>query len=102
MKASRGARIWLSVLPTLTVIAAVLAWEALVRLRGLAPIYLPAPSSVVGYLWRMSAGCSLPYNLAITLLCILVGFAAAASTGISFGVLMGMSSTVARAAGVAI
>src|SRR5947207_9117673 len=100
MKASRGARIWLSVLPTLTVIAAVLAWEALVRLRGLAPIYLPAPSSVVVYLWRMIADGSLPYNLGITLLRIFVGFAAAAATGILLGVLMGMSRTVARVADV--
>ena len=100
MKASRGTRIWLSILPTLTVIAVVLAWEALVRLRGIAPIYLPAPSSVVIYLWRMIADGSLPYNLGITLLRIFVGFAAAAATGILLGVLMGMSRTVARVADV--
>src|SRR5437764_6729116 len=100
MKASRGARIWLSVLPTLTVIAAVLAWEALVRLRGLAPIYLPAPSSVFVYLWRMTADGSLPYHLGITLLRIFVGFVVAAATGILLGVIMGMSRTVARIADV--
>jgi NitT/TauT family transport system permease protein len=100
MKTTRGAQIWTAILPTLTVVAVVMAWEALVRLRGIAPIYLPAPSSVLVYLWRMTVDGSLPYNLGITLLRIFVGFAVAGATGILLGVLMGMSRTVARVADV--
>jgi ABC-type nitrate/sulfonate/bicarbonate transport system permease component len=76
------------------------AWEALVRLRGIAPIYLPAPSSVSDYLWRMIADGSMPYHLGITLLRIFVGFALAAVFGVVLGVVMGMSRTVARVADV--
>jgi NitT/TauT family transport system permease protein len=100
MKTTRRAQIWTAILPTLTVVVVVVVWEALVRLRGIAPIYLPAPSSVLVYLWRMTVDGSLPYNLGITLLRIFVGFAVAAATGILLGVLMGMSRTVARVADV--
>jgi NitT/TauT family transport system permease protein len=87
-------------LPALTVVAVVLAWEALVRWHGIAPIYLPAPSSVAVYLWRMIADGSMPYHLGITLLRIFVGFALAAVSGVALGVVMGMSRTVARVADV--
>jgi NitT/TauT family transport system permease protein len=100
MTSARAARIWQLVLPTLTIVAVVAAWEALVRFRGIAPIYLPAPSSVFVYLWRMIADGSMPYHLGITLLRIFVGFALAAVCGIVLGVLMGMSRTVARVADV--
>jgi ABC-type nitrate/sulfonate/bicarbonate transport system permease component len=100
MKSPRAARIWQLVLPPLTIVAAVVAWEALVRLRGIAPIYLPAPSSVFVYLSRMIADGSMPYHLGITLLRIFVGFGLAAVFGIALGVLMGMSRTVARVADV--
>jgi ABC-type nitrate/sulfonate/bicarbonate transport system permease component len=100
MTSARLARIWQLVLPALTIVAVVVAWEALVRLRGIAPIYLPAPSSVFVYLSRMIADGSMPYHLGITLLRIFVGFALAAVCGIVLGVLMGMSRTVARVADV--
>ena len=100
MTSARAARIWQLVLPTLTIVAAVAAWEALVRFRGIAPIYLPAPSSVFVYLWRMIADGSMPYHLGITLLRIFAGFALAAVCGIALGVLMGMSRTIARVADV--
>ena len=100
MTSARAARIWQLVLPTLTIVAVVAAWEALVRFRGIAPIYLPAPSSVFVYLWRMIADGSMPYHLGITLLRIFAGFALAAVCGIALGVLMGMSRTVARVADV--
>ena len=100
MTSARAARIWQLVLPALTIVAVVVAWEALVRLRGIAPIYLPAPSSVFVYLSRMIADGSMPYHLGITLLRIFVGFALAAVCGIVLGVLMGMSGTVARVADV--
>ena len=100
MTSARVARIWQLVLPALTIVAVVVAWEALVRLRGIAPIYLPAPSSVFVYLSRMITDGSMPYHLGITLLRIFVGFALAAVCGIVHGVLMGMSRTVARVADV--
>jgi ABC-type nitrate/sulfonate/bicarbonate transport system permease component len=85
-------------LPGLVVVAFVLAWEAFVRLRGIAPIYLPPPSSVAVYLWRMVADGSLATNLAITLGRVLGGFAIAAVAGVGVGVLMGMSRLAARIA----
>jgi len=100
MTSGRAARIWQFALPPLTIVAVVVAWEALVRLRGIAPIYLPAPSSVFVYLWRMIADGSMPYHLGITLLRIFVGFGLAAVFGIALGVLMGMSRTIARVADV--
>jgi ABC-type nitrate/sulfonate/bicarbonate transport system permease component len=100
MTSARAARIWQFALPPLTIVAVVVAWEALVRLRGIAPIYLPAPSSVFVYLSRMIADGSMPYHLGITLLRIFVGFGLAAVFGIALGVLMGMSRTIARVADV--
>jgi ABC-type nitrate/sulfonate/bicarbonate transport system permease component len=104
IEAPRRSRIWQRALerslPMLSIIAVVAAWEAVVRFNGIAPIYLPAPSSVLFYLWRMIADGSMAYNLGLTLLRIFVGFALAAVTGILVGVLMGMSQTVARIADV--
>ena len=100
MTSPRAARIWQFALPPLTIVAVVVAWEALVRLKGIAPIYLPAPSSVFVYLSRMIADGSMPYHLGITLLRIFVGFGLAAVFGIALGVLMGMSRTIARVADV--
>jgi NitT/TauT family transport system permease protein len=100
MTSGRAARIWQFALPPLTIVTVVVAWEALVRLRGIAPIYLPAPSSVFVYLSRMIADGSMPYHLGITLLRIFVGFGLAAVFGIALGVLMGMSRTIARVADV--
>src|SRR5262249_59684690 len=100
MKDERAGWAWQMILPALTIIAVVVAWEALVRLRGIAPIYLPAPSSVFVYLWRMIADGTMPYHLGITLLRIFVGFGLAAIFGIALGVLMGMSRTIARVADV--
>src|SRR5262245_9538959 len=100
MKDERVGWAWQMILPALTIIAVVVAWEAFVRLRGIAPIYLPAPSSVADYLWRMIADGSMPYHLGITLLRIFVGFALAAVFGVALGVVVGMSRTVARVADV--
>jgi NitT/TauT family transport system permease protein len=86
------------VLPTLSVIGFVVAWELFVRLRGIPPIYLPAPSSVAVALAQMIADGSLVYHLGATLLRILAGFAVAAGTGIFVGLLMGMSRLVQRVA----
>ncbi len=85
-------------LPVLSILLFLLIWEAAVRLRGIAPIFLPAPSSIAIYLWRMLADGSMEYNLAVTLLRIFAGFFVAAATGIALGLAMGMSRIVSRVA----
>lgn len=83
-------------LPTLVIVAFLLGWELFVRLRGIAPIYLPAPSVVAIYLFRMILDGSLALNLGVTLLRIFAGFSIAAVAGVTLGVLMGMSRLFAR------
>jgi NitT/TauT family transport system permease protein len=97
---SRSRRWAEATLPALTVAIFLLAWEVLVRWRGIAPIFLPPPSTVAVYLWRMLADGTMEYHLGVTLLRIFAGFALAAVTGIALGVLMGMSRIVARVADV--
>ena len=86
------------VLPALVILAFIIGWELLVRWRGIAPIFLPPPSSIAKYLFRMIADGSLGLNLGATLLRIFVGFAVAAVAGVFLGVLMGMSRIIARVA----
>ena len=95
---ARGRRILELTLPALTVVAVVAGWEAFVDLRGIAPIYLPAPSSILEYLLRMIADGSMGFNLGVTLLRIFAGFAVAAVAGVLVGVVMGMSRIAARVA----
>jgi NitT/TauT family transport system permease protein len=85
-------------LPTLVVLLVIVGWEVLVRWRGIAPIFLPPPSSIAKYLTRMIVDGSLGLNLGATLLRIFVGFAIAAVAGVLLGVLMGMSRILARVA----
>ena len=82
--------------PYLVILAFLLLWEFTVRVRGIAPIYLPAPSAILKYLVAMIADGSLPYNLAVTFIRIMAGFAVAAVTGMTVGVLMGLSPLAAR------
>jgi ABC-type nitrate/sulfonate/bicarbonate transport system permease component len=86
------------ILPALSVVLFVLAWEAMVWIREIPPIFLPAPSSIARYLWRMIADGSMEYHVLITFLRIMGGFLIAAVTGIALGVLMGMSRLVSRIA----
>jgi ABC-type nitrate/sulfonate/bicarbonate transport system permease component len=95
---ARGRRILELTLPALTVVAFVAGWEALVDLRGIAPIYLPAPSAIVEYLLRMIVDGSMGFNLGVTLLRIFAGFAVAAVAGVMVGIVMGMSRIAARVA----
>jgi NitT/TauT family transport system permease protein len=95
---ARARRILELTLPALTVVAFVAGWEALVDLRGIPPIYLPAPSAIVEYLLRMIADGSMGFNLGVTLLRIFAGFAVAAVAGVLVGVVMGMSRIAARVA----
>jgi ABC-type nitrate/sulfonate/bicarbonate transport system permease component len=94
----RSTQILETTLPTLSVVIFLVMWELLVRWRGIAPIFLPAPSSIAVYLWRMIADGSMEYHLGVTLLRIFVGFLIAALSGITLGLLMGMSRIVARVA----
>ena len=99
MSTARGAtRIGERALPALVIVAFVLAWELLVRARGIAPIYLPPPSAIAVYLGRMTADGSLALNLGVTLARVFAGFAVAALAGVGLGILMGMSRLVARIA----
>jgi len=84
--------------PTMVIVGVLLAWELFVRLRGIAPIYLPPPSTIAVYLFRMLADGSIEFNLGVTLLRIFAGFAVAALCGVTLGVLMGMSRIIARIA----
>jgi len=82
--------------PYLVIAAVIVAWEFAVRFNGIQPIFLPAPSSILKYLWIMIADGSLPYNLSVTFMRIIAGFVVAGVTGIAVGILMGMSPLVAR------
>jgi NitT/TauT family transport system permease protein len=85
-------------LPAASVALFVLGWEAYVRVRGIAPIFLPAPSVIAVYLWRMIADGTMEYHLGVTLLRIFAGFLVAAVAGIALGLAMGMSRIVAKVA----
>jgi ABC-type nitrate/sulfonate/bicarbonate transport system permease component len=85
-------------LPAATVVLFLLGWEIFVRLGEIAPIYLPAPSSIAVYLYRMCVDGTIPYNLGITLLRIFAGFLLAAVSGVALGLLMGISRLLARVA----
>jgi NitT/TauT family transport system permease protein len=94
----RIARFAESVLPSLSIVLVFVLWEVIVHWRGIAPIFLPAPSSIAVYLWRMIADGSMEYHLGVTLLRIFAGFFVAAIAGIALGLVMGMSRIVARIA----
>ena len=98
MAALRKSRdpLWVRVLPLLSVILFLVAWEAIVRVRAIPPIILPAPSSIAGYLAKMVADGSIPYHLAVTFLRIIVGFLIASVLGVAIGVFMGMSRVFSR------
>ena len=95
-KRSRPVALVQAALPYLVIAAVLLLWEVLVRLNGIQPIYLPAPSSILRYLVAMLLDGSLPYHLGVTFVRIMVGFLVAATSGIVVGVVMGMSPLAAR------
>lgn len=98
MKRSSKTKLLENILPPLSVAIVLIIWEIVVRWRGIAPIFLPAPSSIAVYLWRMVADGTMEYNLGVTLLRIFVGFFLAAIGGVALGLLMGMSRLVYRIA----
>lgn len=88
--------LWLRLLPLASVVVFLAIWELVVRLRGITPIILPAPSSIADYLAIMTFNGLLPYHLGVTFLRILAGFLVASFFGVMCGVLMGMSRVFAR------
>jgi NitT/TauT family transport system permease protein len=89
---------WDQALPLGAVVLIFTAWETFVRVREIEPIYLPAPSAIAVYLYRMTVDGTFPYHLGVTVLRILGGFVVAAVTGVVAGLLMGMSPLVAKTA----
>jgi ABC-type nitrate/sulfonate/bicarbonate transport system permease component len=100
VRENRVAKIAEAALPALSIALFLIVWEIFVRAGKIAPIYLPAPSSIAVYLYRMILDGTIAYNLGVTLLRILAGFLLAAASGVLLGVLMGMSRIVARIADV--
>ena len=85
-------------LPLASVVLLLMAWQAMVQLRGIPPIYLPAPTAIARAMGGMIADGTLPVALGWTLLRILSGFLVAAGAGIAVGLLMGMSRVAAALA----
>jgi NitT/TauT family transport system permease protein len=82
-------------LPALSIVGFIALWQVVVELRGIPPIYLPAPSAALAETARDG---SLWINLGATLLRIFAGFVVAAICGVSLGLLMGRSRIVAQIA----
>jgi ABC-type nitrate/sulfonate/bicarbonate transport system permease component len=97
-RAGRMTKLAEKILPALSIVIFVLAWELMVRWRGIAPIFLPAPTSIAIQMWQMIAAGTMEFHLGVTLLRIFAGFFVAAVTGIALGLLMGMSRIVSRIA----
>lgn len=95
-KRGRKVALMQATIPYLIIAAVLVLWELLVRLNGIQPIYLPAPSSILRYLVAMLMDGSLIYHLSITFMRIMAGFLVAAASGILVGVVMGMSPMAAR------
>lgn len=76
---------------TLSVTALILAWEASVRWGVVDPLFVPAPSAVLGAL-RATSGEALP-RLADTLLKTLLGYALAVGAGVPAGLVLGSRPT---------
>ena len=85
-------------LPALSVVGFIALWQIFVDVRGIPPIYLPAPSAIAKALSQMALDGTLWINLAATILRIFAGFAVAAVCGVALGLVMGMSRIVAQIA----
>jgi ABC-type nitrate/sulfonate/bicarbonate transport system permease component len=93
---SKAGALFYATIPYLIIVAVIVAWEIFVRVNGVQPIFLPAPSAILKYLVIMITDGEIGYDLAVTFLRIMAGFLVAAFTGILVGVAMGMSRLVAR------
>jgi ABC-type nitrate/sulfonate/bicarbonate transport system permease component len=93
---SKAGALFDAVIPYLIIVAVIVAWEIFVRVKGVQPIFLPAPSAILKYLIIMITDGELVSDLGVTFLRIMAGFLVAAFSGILVGVAMGMSRLVAR------
>ena len=79
-----------------TLILFLAAWEAAVRVFGVAEVVLPTPSAIGRALWNLLAIGTLPKHLGVTLAEILAGFVLGALAGIALGALIAMSTILRR------
>src|SRR5690349_982683 len=84
-----GQRAWRILAPLLIGVVFLALWEAVVRLRGIPPYILPAPSAVALSLWN--DGPSLLGSLLVTLRITLAALAAAALIGGAIALLFSRS-----------
>jgi NitT/TauT family transport system permease protein len=85
-------------LPALSIVGFIVAWQLYVDLRDIPAIYLPAPTAIAEALWEMIRDGSIFANLAVTLLRIFAGFMLATVCGVTTGLLMGISRIFERVA----
>jgi NitT/TauT family transport system permease protein len=78
--------------------AIAVAWEAVSRLGGVSPLFLPAPTAIAAEAGRMLASGELIRHLAVSLVRIGAGFALGAAAGTAAGLGLG-SSRLAEAVG---
>jgi NitT/TauT family transport system permease protein len=83
------------VLPAVTIAAAFVAWEGIVRLFDVAPFILPAPTAVWASLVRWHS--AIWFHAVQTLYTTLVGFGVAVAFGLVLGWLVGYSALVYKA-----
>ncbi len=80
-----------------SVVALFAAWEAVARLGGASPTFLPPPSLVAAALWRMLTEQQLLYHAGVSTLRVWSAFLLAAAMAVPIGILMG-SNRIVRAA----
>lgn len=72
-------------------------WQGLFELRLVRPILLPPPTKVASAFWQLAASGELAGHVAISLLRVLEGFAAAGVAGLTLGLAIGLSRRIDRA-----
>ncbi|MBN9487372.1 MAG: ABC transporter permease [Alphaproteobacteria bacterium] len=80
--------------PTTVFVLLLVGWEAYVRLSGILPVILPAPSAVLSYMWVQRE--LLLENAWPTVLHCLLGFVLAVVGGIAIAVLITQFTTIRR------
>jgi NitT/TauT family transport system permease protein len=78
----------------LGIIGILVIWELLCRLGLVPPLFLPAPSAILGAGWDMLVNGELAQNLLASLYRILIGYALGSLCGIVFGLILGFSRWV--------
>jgi 1,4-dihydroxy-2-naphthoate octaprenyltransferase len=78
---------WLSIASPLVLIV---AWEVMVNLRILNPLFFSAPSTVAVEFWKLLQSGELLRHTSISVARVLVGFVAGAAPAIALGMLMGI------------